>query len=796
METQHDRIQKTTDESTVELKDLIYTFLAYWKCFAVSLGFCFLAAFAYLHYTMPTYRVTSKIMIRDEKRGGDFFSEISVFDDIDMLYKANTENEVELLKSKTLVKNVILERELYVNYFGKSFFRKRDVTGASPVVLLDSLFDASALDDVLSIDLKMNKDQSVRVSLSCRDEVLSDSVFSSFPIEVVTPYGPLDFALSGVWNKDSDYDHYVVEIHPPLSLALRYIKDLNLSQVSKSSSIVVLSLKTTNKQRGISFLDGLIDMYNRSAVEEKNEVATKTALFIDNRIKVLTDELGETEKNLEKYKKREGLTELSSNAQLYLQKGAEYEAKRVECETQLNLVLSLKNYLADEANRGNVIPSNIGLNDAGLIEQINQYNTLLLARVKLLQTTSENNPVVAQQTLQMNGLFENIKLLVSNVEKGLNISLSDLNRQAEKFRGQISNVPTQERLFVEIERQRQIQQQLFLLLLQKREENALAMAATLNCAKVVDESMADVHPVAPKKVLVFFVAFFLGFMIPVLCLYLKRLFSFNVTDSFGLEQEGLTSLPVLAELPFRKESMSDEEWQRIGAEPFRLLRTNLQFVQHDKDSKVFLVTSFVPNEGKTFVSVNSALSFASLSKRVIVVGADIRNPQIKRYFNAKRKYGLSNFLSNDSLTADDIIGKTDSPFLDVISGGSVPPNPTELLSRSRLEELFEELRSRYDYVLIDSAPVSVVTDTLVLSRVADLTVFVCRSMFLNKRCFKYINSLAEEKRLPNVGIVINAVRKSRRNRYGKNYGYGYGAGYGYGYGYGYDYGHSRNDSLK
>lgn len=794
MEKEKNIYQNESENDGIYLKDLIYTFLAYWKCFAISFGVCFLLAFAYLHYTMPTYRVSSKIMIRDEKRGGDFFSEMSVFDNIDMLYKANTENEVELLMSKTLIKNVIQEKNLYVNYYGKSLLRCCDVTGSSPVVVVDSLFDLYSLPFTMMADLKIHKGNSVRLSLTCGEETVHDSIYAGFPIEVHTPYGLLDFALSKPWDEDAGYDKISIEINSPISLAKRYIKNLHISQVSKNSSVVVLTLNTTNKNQGIAFLDGLIDMYNRSAVEEKNEVATKTALFIDNRITVLTDELGETEKNLERYKKREGLTELSSNAQLYLQKGAEYEQKRVECETQLNLVLSLKSYLEDEANRGNVIPSNIGLNDVGLMEQINQYNNLLLARVKLLQTTSENNPVVVQQSLQINGLFENIKLLVSNVEKGLNISLSDLNRQADKFKGQISNVPTQERLFVEIERQRQIQQQLFLLLLQKREENALTMAATMNCAKVVDESMADDSPISPRKPLVLFVAFLLGLVIPVACLYLRKLFSFNVTDSYCLEQEKLTTLPVLAELPFKDSDISDEEWQMVREEPFRLLRTNLQFVLPDKNSKVILVTSFVPNEGKTFVTVNTAISFASLSKKIVVVGADIRNPQINRYFSAKRKYGLSNFLSNDSLILEDIIEHSDNPNLDVISSGSIPPNPTELLSRSRLESLFEELRKRYDYVLIDTAPVSIVTDTLVLARVADLTAFVCRSRYLNKRCFKYINALAEEKRLPNVGIVINAVKKSRKNRYGKNYGYGYGGGYGYGYGYG--YGRPKKNATK
>lgn len=772
---------KVQEEGSVDMKELVYSFLSNWKLFVISLCVCLLGAFAYLHFTMPTYRVSSKIMIRDEKRGGGSFSEISVFDDIDMLYKANTENEVEFLKSKTLVKNVILERGLYVDYYGKSFLKRRDISSNPPVVMVDSLFDPTLLTGVLEVEMKRLDDNSVRVILSSGHTESLDTVFHDFPIEIETPAGPLDFALARDWHRSDEFSTVLITLNHPISKAKYYINNLSLSQVSKSSSIVELKLHTTNKGRGVSFLNGLIDVYNRQTVAEKNEVASKTALFIDNRIKVLTAELGETEKNLEKYKKREGLTELSSNAQMYLQKGSQYEEKRVECETQLNLLLSLKNYLMDESNKGNVIPTNIGINDMGLMSQINQYNNLLMTRVKLLQTTSENNPVVVQQTRQIDGLLENIKLLVANVEKGLNISLSDLERQAQKFRGQISNVPTQERLFVEIERQRQIQQQLFLLLLQKREENALAMAATMNCAKVVDESLADDYPIAPKRSLVFLCALLLGIIIPVLYIYLRRVFSFNLIDSYDLEHEGLTTLPVLVELPYKDDKISDSQWRMIREEPFRLLRTNLQFMQKDKNSKVVLVTSFVPNEGKTFVASNVALSFSKLSKKTIVVGADIRNPQIKRYFEPHVKHGLSNYLSNESISVDDIIDHNEEANLDFISGGDVPPNPAELLSRSRLEDLFSVLRERYDFILIDTAPVSIVTDTLILSRVADSTVFVCRSRCLNKRCFKYINDLAKEQRLPNMGIVINAVRKSTHNQYGDSYSYGYGYGYGYGH---------------
>jgi len=294
MEQQRNLNQRKTEEDSIDLKDLVFTFLAYWKCFALSLLVCVLLGVVYLHHTMPTYRVSSKIMIRDEKRGGNFFSEISVFDDIDMFYKVNTENEVELLKSKTLVKNVIMERKLYVNYYGKTFLRRRDVTGSSPIALVDSLFDASSLSGKMVVDLELKGNGSVQVQATYDNEVVCDSLFPGFPIEVNSPNGPLDFALARAWEKGSDYDHIIVEIHPPLSLAERYIKNLFLAQVSKNSSVVVMTLNTTSKERGITFLNGLIDMYNRSAVEEKNEVATKTALFIDNRIKVLTEELGET----------------------------------------------------------------------------------------------------------------------------------------------------------------------------------------------------------------------------------------------------------------------------------------------------------------------------------------------------------------------------------------------------------------------------------------------------------------------------------------------------------------------
>lgn len=770
------------DSQEIDIKEYLFYFLDHWKYFLVGLLVCLCVAFFYISYVMPTYQVTSTIMVKDEKRGGNFVTELSVFEDINALNNSNTDNEVEVLRSKTLIKNVIYTTQIYKQYIGKNFWKEYDLFDESPLFVEDSLFDVKNLSYAYVMTVRPFSDSTVSLRMESNECVLLDTTNCRLPLDIQTEKGTLTLQCRD-WKGLTRYNEMRVSLIPPMSLARSYLKNLKIMPVSKNSSVVNLRFNTTNTEKGIRFLDALISMYNVTAIEEKNEVAAKTAQFIEERVDMLKEELGITEHNMEEYKKKEGLTNLVSNAQMSVAQATEYEQKRVANETQLNLVQSLRSYLSTEGNRGTVIPANVGLTDAGLVAQINQYNQLLLSRNRLMRTTSENNPVVLSQTSQIEELYDNIVLLVNNVEGGLKIMQSDLHRQYEKYKGQIYKAPTQERLYEEIDRQRQIQRQLFLMLLQKREENGMAMAATVNKAKVIEESLAEPNPVSPKRSLVLFLTLCIAFVLTVIVLLLKKYFSVQIANTAQLERENLTELPVLADVPLFTEEMSEKQTKLLKVEAFRLLRTNIQFMLKGKSNKVVLFTSFVPNEGKTFVSANTAISFASLDKRVVVIGADIRNPELMTFFDedsSKEQRGLSTYLSSDDMTIDDLVQHSKYKNLDVVSAGPTPPNSTELLSSERWDALITELKERYDYVLIDSAPVAIVSDTLVLSRVADLTLFIFRANSSNKNWFKSINNLSSSGRLSNVSVAVNCVKMdSGKNAYGNNrYGYGYGYGYG------------------
>ena len=672
----YNETKKNSDE--VDIKEYLFYFLSKWKVFALTLAAFLLFALLYLYTTMPIYQVSATIMVRDEKRGGDFLSELSVFEGIDAMYNSNTDNEIEVLRSKTLIKNVILSTQLYKKTIGKTFFRKTDLSDDSPIILSDTLMDVMSIEKPYRIEIDVEGDQ-YEARLYRGKVFEKDTVFQHFPIRLRTSCGLLDLSCEDI-DRLGECSEYEIYIASPIQLARTYLKDLRVTSASKNSSIVNLKFNTTNIERGKLFLNTLISKYNASAIEEKNEVLAKTADFINERVLMLSEELGTTEKNLEKMKKREGLTDLSANAELYLKQSAGYEQQRVTNETQLNLVRSIKKYLSEDENRGNAIPSNVGLADEGLVQQINQYNQLLLVRNKLSRSTSEKNPVVLQQSAQIESLYDNIKLLVRNVENALVIEYNDLKKQHDKYRGLIYNIPTQERLSVEIERQRQIQQQLFLLLLQKREENALTMAATVSKAKIVEECMVEPEPIEPKPLLIILATALFAILFAAIAVLLRKYFNIHIENSWIIEKENLTELPILADLPFFEDNQKGLEFDEFRMEAFRSLRTNMQFLLKNETHKAIIFTSFMPNEGKTFVSANTAISFASLGKHVIVVGADIRNPELSSFFSNYSSAGLSNYLSDKRIEIDELIIKTSIDGLDYIPAGPVPPNSTELLS--------------------------------------------------------------------------------------------------------------------
>mgnify|MGYP005974852261 CR=1 FL=1 len=582
-----------------------------------------------------------------------------------------------------------------------------------------------------------------------------------------------------------------------MRVAKGYCNSLSIAPTSKTTSVAVISLKNSSLQRGQDFINQLLEMYNRNTNNDKNEIAQKTAEFIDERIGIISKELGSTEANLETFKRDAGITDLTSEAQIALAGNAEYEKKSVENRTQISLVNDLRKYL--RGNEYEVLPSNVGLQDAALIGAIERYNEMLVERKRLLRTSTENNPTIVNLDTSIRAMKANVQATLEGTLQGLMITKESLDREASRYSRRISNAPGQERAYVSIARQQEIKAGLYLMLLQKREENAIALAATANNAKIIDEAIADDIPVSPKRPMIYLIALVLGVGIPVGIIYLVELTKFKIEGRADVEK--LTSVPVVGDIPLTDEKNDKngsiavfENKNNLMSETFRNIRTNLQFML-DNDQKVILVTSTVSGEGKSFVSSNLAISLSLLGKKVVIVGLDIRKPGLNKVFNlSSKEKGITQYLANPEMDLMSLIQQSDvNKNLYILPGGTVPPNPTELLARDGLDKAIEILKKNFDYVILDTAPIGMVTDTLLIGRVADLSAYVCRTDYTHKAEYTLINELYHEKKLPNLCTIINGVDLKRR-KYGYYYGYGkYGKHYGYGkrYGYGYGYGQEK-----
>ena len=587
--------------------------------------------------------------------------------------------------------------------------------------------------------------------------------------------------------------HITATINKPMRVAKGYCSSLSIAPTSKTTSVAVISLKNSSLQCGQDFINQLLEMYNRNTNNDKNEIAQKTAEFIDERISIISKELGSTEADLETFKRDAGITDLTSEAQIALAGNAEYEKKSVENRTQISLVNDLRKYL--KGNEYEVLPSNVGLQDAALIGAIERYNEMLVERKRLLRTSTENNPTIVNLDTSIRAMKANVQATLEGTLQGLMITKSNLDREASRYSRRISNAPGQERAYVSIARQQEIKAGLYLMLLQKREENAIALAATANNAKIIDEAIADDTPVSPKRSMIYLIALVLGVGIPVGIIYLIELTRFKIEGRADVEK--LTSVPIIGDIPLTDEKNDKngsiavfENKNNLMSETFRNIRTNLQFML-DNDQKVILVTSTVSGEGKSFVSANLAISLSLLGKKVVIVGLDIRKPGLNKVFHLSNKEkGITQYLSNPETDLMELVQPSDiNKNLFILPGGAVPPNPTELLARNGLDKAIEILKQNFDYVIMDTAPIGMVTDTLLVGRVADLSVYVCRADYTHKAEYTLINELAIEKKLSKLCTVINGVDLKKR-KYGYYYGYGkYGKYYGYGKRYGYSYGY-------
>lgn len=537
-----------------------------------------------------------------------------------------------------------------------------------------------------------------------------------------------------------------------------------------------------------------MELYNEEGNNDKNEVAAKTAEFIDERINIINRELGTTESELASFKQRAGVVDIASDASQAAGEQANYERAYAENEVQLSLMNHLKSHILNSENQYEVIPANIGLTNGDLNTVVERYNEMLIERKRLLRTSHEDNPAVQSLNASIEVMRNSVMAAIQTAEKGLQINRQALKTQTRKFAGKVSDAPVQEKEYLSMSRQQEIQANLYLMLLQKREENNITLASTANNARVIDEPLAG-GQVSPQSSQIYMIAMVLGLGFPVGILFLWGLLQFRIKTRADVER--ITRLPIIGDIPLTEEAKGNaivvhENRNELMEEVFRSIRTNLQYMLSE-GQEVILFTSTTSGEGKSFTAGNLASSFAFMGKKVVIVGLDIRKPGLNKVFHISHHgQGISQYLADPQHT--DLLSlcqkSTISDNLYILPGGSIPPNPTELVARPALDQAISILRDHFDYVILDTAPIGMVTDTQLIARVADLSVYVCRSNYTIKSEFKLVNALKEEGKLPHPCVVINGIDMDKRETgsyygYGKYGKYGYGKKYGYGYGYGY-----------
>ena len=785
--TNAENVRESNDElSFFNFRTLLQTFILNWQWFALSLIICLGITAIYLRYTTPRYSSMAKMLIKDEDNPR---SRSSLMSAANLGIISNTEgidNEMEIISSLSLATDVVRDLKLYVSYEMKGRVKNVLVYKRQPISVD---IDAAHLDNVRTpIHLTItNEKGSYKVEgyyyVTTEDgrskgPYSIEKVFNTLPQTIKTHAGNLSFTSNGNSTLSEGSTLFVSLVAPDVA-AKKYKRSFSVSPTSKNTTIVRMTLIDEIPNRSMDYLNQLAVCYNRQANEDKNEVAYRTEEFINGRLEKINAELGETEGQLEAYKKSQHMTELRMNANAAMGGASEYDHKLADANTQMALLNSISDYMDKPENKYQTLPSNVGLSDGTSTSLINRYNEIVLQRNRLLRTASEESPAVLPLTSQLDDLSSSIRRAMAQSRKNMEIQRNTISQQFSKYSGQISATPEQERMLTQIGRQQEVRSGLYLMLLQKREENSISLASTADKGKMIElpEQQGQVTPV-PTVVIP--IALVVGLLIPGLVLFLLKFFRYKIEGHDDVAR--LTQLPIIADVAVASETAKTkadivvhENKNNQMEEIFRAMRTNVQFMLRE-GQKVIMFTSTTSGEGKTFNCANLAVSFALLGKKVILVGLDIRKPRLAELFEIDdHKHGITPLLAQENPSEADvhaqILPSGVNGNLDLLLAGPVPPNPSELISRPSLEMVIDILKANYDYILIDTAPVGLVTDTLQVGRVIDATIYMCRADYTPKSSFDLVNSLSQEKKLPNMAIVINGIDMSKK-KYGYYYGYG------------------------
>nr|WP_299340365.1 tyrosine-protein kinase [Allomuricauda sp.] len=771
-----------------DIGEFIKNYLRNWKWFILSLAVAVVLAFFFIRYTTPKYSARAKIQILEERSASELgaFQDLQVFSD-----GANTsvEDEIEVIRSRSNFIQVVKELGLNKRIMSLGNILDSEIYNESPPFSI-SFIDSDSIVDNTNFSCYINLTSSKTSFGYSRSE---EGPFKEYVYgkNIETSVGDIVILPNQDLSK-FDGKKFRISIIEVASVAEYYRNTISIVPTSKASTILSFYLEDPIQSKAQDIINKLIEVYNKNTIEDKRAIADRTSKFIDDRIRDISTSLSSVDQTAEDFKTGRGLTDIASEANINLNVGVENRQQLENATLQLNIASSMKD-IVDNQNGYEILPSNIGLSDASIAGTTARYNELVAERQRLLKSSNEKNPIIVNLDQRLDGLKRSMQSSLNSMTNNLVLTVNSLSNQQSKINSRIYSAPGNERALRDITRQQQTTESLYLYLLQKREESQITFASSSPKSRVIDSAYSLTRlPVSPRKKTIYFAAVFLGLLLPFSIIYITDLLDTKVHNKVELEKL-VGNVPILAELPMiskKEKKLVYNQDRSILAESLRILRTNLDYIitSNKKPGRknLIFVTSSVSGEGKTFLSSNLSMVFASTGKKVLLVGADIRNPKLYTFFTGNesdalnkprqiKEIGLTDYLKDDNLAVKDII----TPMLvhentvDIIYSGKIPPNPAELLMNKRIKDLFDEVSELYDYVIVDTAPMVVVTDTLLITEYASQIIYVTKAGFTEKKVLDFPLKLKQEGKLKGLSFVVNNVKQSNLG-YGGKYGYGYG----------------------
>lgn len=746
-------------------KAILQIFLKKWYIFLLGIGLCLLGAYLYLQTTTPQYKVSSTLYVQDD-RNTDGAQKGTAFSDLNM-FKTDRKayNEMEALRSRDLIHKTLKALSLNVAYFKKGTFRDKELYGKNLPVKV-KLIDVNPTGYRKSLEISpLNDHQFILTDKDQKFTMSYDALIQKPGYKIIVSKGPaIKNKTNPVTLKFKDLD----------AMAESYsLGGLKIAAIEKDASTIIISLNDNVPQRGIDILTYLIDTYNKENLIKKNATAVNTVNFIDKRLKYLNNDLTNVEQDVENYKQNNMITDVSMDAQTNIAKSSEYHQLLSSANVQLNVLASLEKYLNN--NSLNLVPSSLTINNSTLNELTTKFNTIQQERTRMLRTSEEGNPLVENLTAQLISLKSNIRENLQNIKNALTLERNNLQATASNLNYKTRLVPTVERGIQERSREQSVKANLYNYLLQKREETTLLLSGTAPTSQIVDKPAYNSIPVSPKTQLIYLVAGILGCFIPGVAIYGRSAMNNKITDVKDIELiTGVPVLGVLNHLEKHEAVVIEQNSRSTMSELFRYIRSNLHFMNSGLPDQVMLITSCMKSEGKTFFSINLGMTLASVNKKVVLLEFDMREPQLLQKMHLSSKIGITDYLLRDDISIDDLILNSRKYHdLLLIDCGYVAGNPAELMMHPKIGQMLEELKRRFDYVIIDTAPVGQVADAFSLSKYTDLSIYLVRYNYTDKLQLNILKDILYYKKLNNPMVVFNDAKINNSTTYGYG-GYGYG----------------------